>query len=352
MGCWTSSSYVLSRATLSHLRPDAGSAGAPGPPAGVGRQSTGHGAAPRPVGRARHGSTSSTAWWTACPDNVRAALVERAEGIPLFAVETVRGLIDRDLVIPLDGRYVLADGSSSTCGRSALRPLCRRLVAARLDALSPDERRIVADASVLGVTFDAADLSALVGNAALVDQVTAELVRKQILALETDRFSSARGQLRFVQTVVRQVAYDTLSRRDRKARHLAVARAARTAGGSSRGRRRRDRPALPRRRRHVRSRTTQTATQLERAASACSPLPPSAPAVWDRRSRPCATWTLPSRPPCQTSEQPCTSRQRRRHRTADATTSPSSTRSGPPRSTRGRATRSARGERRRSTVAR
>ena len=51
----------------------------------------------------------------------------------------------------------------------------------------------------------------------------ASLVRKQILAVETDRFSAERGQLRFVQTVVRQVAYDTLSRRDRRARHLAVA---------------------------------------------------------------------------------------------------------------------------------
>ena len=157
------------------------------------------------------------------PDNVRAALVERAEGIPLFAVETVRGLIDRDLVIPLDGRYVLADGVQLDVRAIGAPASLQTLVAARLDALSPDERRIVADASVLGVTFDAADLSALVGNAALVDQVTAELVRKQILALETDRFSSARGQLRFVQTVVRQVAYDTLSRRDRKARHLAVA---------------------------------------------------------------------------------------------------------------------------------
>ena len=55
------------------------------------------------------------------------------------------------------------------------------------------------------------------------DAVVSSLVRKQILAVETDRFSAERGQLRFVQTVVRQVAYDTLSRRDRRARHLAVA---------------------------------------------------------------------------------------------------------------------------------
>ncbi len=41
--------------------------------------------------------------------------------------------------------------------------------------------------------------------------------------MQQDRFSADRGQYRFVQSVVRQVAYGTLSRRDRKARHLAAA---------------------------------------------------------------------------------------------------------------------------------
>ena len=49
-------------------------------------------------------------------------------------------------------------------------------------------------------------------------------VRQQILASETNRLSAELGQYRFVQSVVRQVAYGTLSRRDRKAGHLAVAR--------------------------------------------------------------------------------------------------------------------------------
>ena len=49
------------------------------------------------------------------------------------------------------------------------------------------------------------------------------LRRKEIIALQTDRFSAERGQYRFVQSVVRQVAYATQSRRDRTARHLAAA---------------------------------------------------------------------------------------------------------------------------------
>ena len=54
-------------------------------------------------------ATSSTAWSSGCPTRSATALVERAEGIPLFAVETVRSLIDRDLVVPRGGQYVLAD---------------------------------------------------------------------------------------------------------------------------------------------------------------------------------------------------------------------------------------------------
>ncbi len=50
------------------------------------------------------------------------------------------------------------------------------------------------------------------------------LVRQEILALEADARSAERGQYAFVQALIREVAYNTLSRIDRKAKHLAVAR--------------------------------------------------------------------------------------------------------------------------------
>jgi tetratricopeptide (TPR) repeat protein len=49
-------------------------------------------------------------------------------------------------------------------------------------------------------------------------------VRRELLTLETDPRSPERGQYAFVQSLVREVAYNTLARRDRKARHLAAAR--------------------------------------------------------------------------------------------------------------------------------
>ena len=50
----------------------------------------------------------------------------------------------------------------------------------------------------------------------------AALVRLQLLRQESNRLSVEVGLYQFVQAVVRQVAYGTLARRDRKAGHLAV----------------------------------------------------------------------------------------------------------------------------------
>jgi predicted ATPase len=157
------------------------------------------------------------------PHDPREALTTRAEGVPLFAVETVRALIDRDLVVPRGGVYVPADGHAIDLDDIGAPASLQSLVAARLDALSPSERRVVADASVLGAAFTQQGLAVLAAGAldpGELDQVLASLKRKEMLRVEQDPFSSERGQYRFVQSVVRQVAYGTQSRRDRKTRHL------------------------------------------------------------------------------------------------------------------------------------
>jgi class 3 adenylate cyclase/tetratricopeptide (TPR) repeat protein len=157
------------------------------------------------------------------PASTRAALVERAEGIPLFAVETVRALIDRDLVIARGGHYVPADGVELDLAAIGAPASLQALVAARLDALTAEEKKVVTDASVLGATFTRDGLAALGSDADGLDPLLGSLMRKEILAVQSDRFSADRGQYRFVQSVVRQVAYATQSRHDRKARHLAAA---------------------------------------------------------------------------------------------------------------------------------
>jgi class 3 adenylate cyclase len=157
------------------------------------------------------------------PAEARSELVARADGVPLYAVETVRALIDQDLVRAHDGRYTMAPDVRLHLSELAAPASLHALVAARLDALAPDERRVIADASVLGLSFTRDGIASLAGELPDLDATLESLRRKELIATETDRFSADRGQYRFVQTVVRQVAYATVSRRDRKRRHIQVA---------------------------------------------------------------------------------------------------------------------------------
>ncbi|HYL40365.1 MAG TPA: adenylate/guanylate cyclase domain-containing protein, partial [Candidatus Binatus sp.] len=155
------------------------------------------------------------------PSNAVDQIVERADGIPLYAVETVRMLAAKGILVERDGSLVVA----RDLGDLEVPPTLRALVGARLDALSPEDRTLLEDAAVLGQSFTLPALSALTGEveAALVPRLAA-LVRREILTIEIDPRAPTRGQHAFVQTLLREVAYGTLARRDRRARHLTAAR--------------------------------------------------------------------------------------------------------------------------------
>jgi class 3 adenylate cyclase/tetratricopeptide (TPR) repeat protein len=154
------------------------------------------------------------------PPSARAAITGQAQGIPLFAVETVRALIDRDVVQPHEGVYRLV----GDVGDLAVPDSLHALLAARLDALDLGARRLVADAAVLGTTFPAEALIAVSGrDEDTVRAALSELVRREVFSVSADPLSPERGSYRFAQQMLRQVAYDTQSRRDRKTRHLTVA---------------------------------------------------------------------------------------------------------------------------------
>ncbi|MBM2824103.1 MAG: adenylate/guanylate cyclase, partial [Thermoleophilia bacterium] len=153
------------------------------------------------------------------PGELRDSIRTRAEGIPLYAVETVRMLLNRGQLERSNGNYKLVGDIQALAVPETL----HALVAARLDALTPDERRIVQDASVLGKTFVLEALAALSSRSqGDLEPVLTSLVRKEVFFLELDPRSAERGQYGFLQDLVRRVAYETLARRDRKARHLAA----------------------------------------------------------------------------------------------------------------------------------
>ena len=155
------------------------------------------------------------------PAAAQRQIVARAEGIPLYAVETVRMLLDKELLVPEDGRFRLV----GDIGSLGVAETLQALIASRLDAAKPEDRSVLQDASVLGQSFT---LDALVAVSGKDPTVLAEpldrLVHSQMLTVDADPRSPERGQYQFVQAVVREVAYASLARADRRTRHLAAAR--------------------------------------------------------------------------------------------------------------------------------
>ena len=155
------------------------------------------------------------------PDELAARIRVRSEGIPLYAVETVRMLLDRGLLERQGNAYRI----TGTIPALEVPETLHALIAARLDGLMEQERRLLQNGSVLGKSFTKTGLAALTGTEEeALDELLGGLVRKEILSFQSDQRSPERGQYSFLQALVKQVAYDTLSKKDRKSMHLAAAK--------------------------------------------------------------------------------------------------------------------------------
>ncbi len=149
------------------------------------------------------------------------SIIERADGIPLYAVEMIRMLVSDGRLREVDGRYEPV----GELGALAVPETLQALIAARLDGLDSTDRSLLQDAAVLGQSFTLAGLAAVNGGseetirARLHDLAGMELLEQLI-----DPRSPERGQYIFVQSLIREVAYGTLAKRDRRTRHLAAAR--------------------------------------------------------------------------------------------------------------------------------
>ena len=150
------------------------------------------------------------------PDDLRAVLLERSGGNPFFLEEMVALLAEAGVITQEDGRYRMVDLK----GASDLPATLRGLVAARLDALSAEERATVEDAAVTGRTGLLAGLAALAAargaSASDTDTIVDELIRKDLMEVHGDEWA-------FRSDLVREVAYEILTKAERARRHSAVA---------------------------------------------------------------------------------------------------------------------------------
>ena len=129
-------------------------------------------------------------------------------------------LLDRGLLVQEGSSYQLV-GEVDTL---EVPETLHALIAARLDGLAPDERRLLGDAAVLGKTFTPQALAALSGlESERLEELLTGMVRREVLGLQSDPRSPEQGQYTFLQDLLRHVAYETLPRRERREKHLAAA---------------------------------------------------------------------------------------------------------------------------------
>ena len=147
-------------------------------------------------------------------------IVAHSEGIPLYAVEMVRTLADRgELGEGAGGLVLLGD-----LGDLVVPASLSSLLAARLDALEPNERELIKAMAVFGGSFPRASAAALSNiDEGHLDEVLASLMRKDVLTILSDPLSPDRGQYAFSQGILGTVAYEMIAKRERRPRHLATA---------------------------------------------------------------------------------------------------------------------------------
>jgi class 3 adenylate cyclase len=151
----------------------------------------------------------------ALPETLRAEVVDRAEGNPLFVEEFLRMLMETGRIEKRDGRWLAVPGSVVV----GVPPTLQGLITARLDLVSGDLKQLLQRGSLAGRLFSTAALEAL-GDGSPPDlALMREAVRRDLL-VEVDERAIGSGQVfRFKHVLIRDVAYSTVPKGERSRLH-------------------------------------------------------------------------------------------------------------------------------------
>lgn len=158
---------------------------------------------------------------SALPGGLRDRVVALADGNPLFAEELIRMFVDRGVLRFADGRWELA----AVVDELEVPGTVQAVLAARLDALPASEKRLAQNASVVGRIFWDAVVAHLSRQGV---PVTGDLLRrlrvKELVVPREPSSLAGAAEFGFRHVLIRDVAYESLPKRDRAALHLDVAR--------------------------------------------------------------------------------------------------------------------------------
>ena len=157
------------------------------------------------------------------PAEVQQALLDRAEGNPLYAQEYVRMLQDRGLLVEGDGGWTL------TGEVEGLPESIQGIIAARLDTLTADEKAIQ-DAAVIGKTAWIGAVCALTERTSWeAEELLHGWSENSCCSGSRRSLDPRRDRVHFAHALTRDVAYSQIRRADRAQKHEAAAAVDRTA---------------------------------------------------------------------------------------------------------------------------
>lgn len=163
-----------------------------------------------------------TAMLPGVPRESLSTITDRADGIPLYAVETVKMLLDEGRVVASQQGFHVTEPIEKLKAPKSL----AGLVTARLDVLPVGDQALLKDASVLGPTFTLAGLAAVREETPEQTRTNLKsLLRRRVIALDSDDPRSPHLTVyAFVGGLIPEVSYQMLARKDRYERHLKAAR--------------------------------------------------------------------------------------------------------------------------------
>jgi len=152
------------------------------------------------------------------PQELKTALVEKAEGIPLFVEEVTRTLLDLGVLRRENGGYRIVKGIAEVNVPDTI----QGIIMARLDRLGEEGKRTVQLASVIGRQFLVRLLERISGLTSELDGLLAELQGLEIIYRQGLLPEPAYV---FKHALIQDVAYNSLLIQRRKELHKAVGQA-------------------------------------------------------------------------------------------------------------------------------
>lgn len=147
-------------------------------------------------------------------EEVRSAVIERAEGNPLYIEEFIRLLIDSGQIAQREGKWV-----ATSPAPLQVPPTLQGLIAARIDTASPEVKVLLQRASVIGRFFVTTGVAALSDGRLPNASQLQDAVRRDLLVDADERGLGGGRVYRFKHVLVRDVAYASVPKTERAVLH-------------------------------------------------------------------------------------------------------------------------------------